>query len=74
VQFEWNTKETELDHSADAIAAMQYVADFFVSEARKSTHQFAMPERLIYMFNPTFTGTDPNQHYPDEQVYYFSNK
>jgi len=54
---------------------MQAVASFFVTEARKSSHKFLnLDEELKYSsfsFNPTYTGQDPTQNYPDQQTYYF---
>jgi len=57
-QFEWDPKEVT-PHSANAIYAMQYAANFFVSEARKNNHQFADPKveaaSLIYNSPVTYT-------------------
>eukprot|EP01050_Picozoa_sp_SAG11_P022047 SAG11_NODE_4063_length_2082_cov_1.845688_2_plen_151_part_00 len=57
--FEWTTKEA-IPHSASAVQLMQWVANFFVGEARKSAHAFgsAAEEQaaVIYNFKTTFTG------------------
>mmetsp|Transcript_11716 Transcript_11716/g.19046 ORF Transcript_11716/g.19046 Transcript_11716/m.19046 type:complete len:324 (+) Transcript_11716:136-1107(+) len=39
-QFEWDPLEC-IDHSGNAIRSMQYIADFIVSESRRSAHQIA---------------------------------
>lgn len=56
--FEW-VKGVPIPHTDAAVKASQAFADFFVSEARKSTT--VMPEaqlnrELIYNYNPVFTG------------------
>ena len=48
-----------INHSYDAVRAMQSVANFLVHEARASTHVFpehdvTWQNRLIYSFEPTF--------------------
>jgi len=57
-QFEWNPTE-DINHSLDAIQVMQYFADFFVSEARKSDHSFPSYDEeckaLIYNYNAIYT-------------------
>eukprot|EP01027_Heterolobosea_sp_BB2_P024030 GEZU01036161.1.p2 GENE.GEZU01036161.1~~GEZU01036161.1.p2 ORF type:complete len:323 (+),score=115.49 GEZU01036161.1:34-1002(+) len=57
--FEWATDEA-IDHSFEAIQMSQYVANFFVNEARKSTHKFPTPQAaalaLIYNYTPVYTG------------------
>lgn len=45
-QFEWRTG-MNINHSADAVSAMQYVANFFVSDARRNNQSFdANPDLL----------------------------
>jgi gamma-glutamyl hydrolase len=71
VQYEWNPSE-DINHSPDAVLAMQYFAEFFVNEARKSQHQFPSTldetKSLIYNYNPYYTENIE----PDfEQVYVF---
>jgi len=69
--FEWNSREV-INHSTDAIKAMQFIADFFVSEARKSMHKFLSPEQeyaaLIYNYQPKYTASFEDF----DQVYYFN--
>lgn len=54
--FEWSG---HINHSPDAIAAMQYMADFTVGEARKNFQSFSDPttefNSLIYNYCPTYT-------------------
>lgn len=47
-QFEWNP-ELNLDHSADAVFAMQYMAAFLVSESRRNSQSFfsSSAQRLL---------------------------
>jgi gamma-glutamyl hydrolase len=70
--FEWSLAEN-LNHDAHAVSITQATADFFVNEARKSTHKFASEEDankfLIYNYNPVFTGKEGGYF---EQSYYFS--
>jgi gamma-glutamyl hydrolase len=58
-QFDWEDDEN-IDHSLDAVRAMQYVANFFVNETRKNMHSFPTPDAedaaLIYNYNPTYLG------------------
>lgn len=65
-QFEW-TPQDNINHTSSAILAMQYVADFFVNEARKSPHKFPASEltkEVIYNYYPI------NMNYGN-QVYIF---
>jgi len=68
--FEWTPKEV-IQHSAPATKAMQYMADFFVSEARKSEHHFATTEAegksLIYNYQPTYSAQSDDF----VQIYFF---
>lgn len=70
--YSWSLTES-LDKSPEAIHAMNYVAEFFVNEARKSTHKFPSlkdeQNSLIYNFNPTYTAYD--EPYADEMTYFF---
>lgn len=56
--FEW-TKPV-IPHSPSAMKATFYMADFFVNEARKSSHRFSSKEEeleaLIYNYCPVYTG------------------
>ncbi|CAI5496446.1 unnamed protein product [Closterium sp. Naga37s-1] len=56
--FEWGLPH--IPHSAHAVAACQATANFFVNEARRSTHRpdsdEEMDEMLIYNYAPIFSG------------------
>jgi len=56
--FEWDPEEVTR-HSEVAVEATQYMANFFVSEARKSEHKFASSQdlsaALIYNYPATYT-------------------
>jgi len=71
--YEWNDWE-DINHSTASIEAMQYVSDFFISEARKSNHKFlsaaAQTAALIYNYDPTYTGLNPSSDFV--QTYYFN--
>jgi len=73
-QFEWDIEELLL-HTSDGVMATQYLTNYFVNEVRKNNHQFASKDEeekyLIYNYSPTYTGNDPHQHFPDQQIYYF---
>ncbi|XP_072043766.1 gamma-glutamyl hydrolase-like isoform X1 [Amphiura filiformis] len=71
-QFEWNPhKEFRLDHSLEAIQAVQYFANFFVNESRKNSHKFSSEEEerkhLMYNFTPVYTADVVSY----EQCYFF---
>ena len=57
--YEW-ARNKNISHTAHAILASQYFADFFVNETRKSKHSFkdAADEDnyVIYNFPASFTG------------------
>ncbi|XP_061096302.1 gamma-glutamyl hydrolase [Conger conger] len=57
--FEWT--RSYIPHSPSAVKSMFYMADFFVNEARKSSHQFPSEEEerdaLIYNYSPIYTGS-----------------
>lgn len=71
VAFEWNPNEG-IDHSTDSIRANEYMAQFFVSEARKSNHMFATPEAeykaLIYNYSPIYSASFDSDF---TQMYFF---
>jgi len=58
-QFEW-TPNVGINHSTDAVRAMQYVANFFVAESRRNQHAFSDPDfqRLynVWSYNPVVYG------------------
>jgi len=60
VAFEWTTTEG-IDHSTDSVKANEYIADFFLSEARKSNHKFSTPQAeysaLIYNYPVTYSAS-----------------
>ena len=75
--FEYNTNE-KIPHSFTAIQASQYMANFFVNEARKSDHAFkdAQTEKkyLIYNYTPEHTAVTVKRLENFEQCYFFDNK
>jgi gamma-glutamyl hydrolase len=70
--FEWNTFET-IDHSLGAVHSMQYLANFFVQEARQNDHSFSSAQAenqvLIYNYAPAFTGVVDTADFV--QTYFF---
>jgi len=74
-RFEFNTGEglgTNIDHSPEAVMTSQYVANFFVNEARKSRHRFpdktSEEKHLIYNYNPIYSA---KYDLFDSQMYLF---
>lgn len=69
-QFEWDVDEC-VNHSPDAILAMQYMQRFLVNEARKSTHQFKSQELLdsMLIYNFKLEYTEPYSSF--EECYFF---
>ncbi|EDV19164.1 uncharacterized protein TRIADDRAFT_34071, partial [Trichoplax adhaerens] len=69
--FAWRPN-LHVAHSEDAIKISQYMANFFVGEARKNMHHFPSREAemhaLIYNFNPVYSGLQGSEF---EQKYYF---
>jgi len=72
-QFEWGIRET-LDHSWEAIQAMQYVATFFVNETRKNFNTFqdrkVEAKALINNYCGIDTDNDPGFCCPDLVTYF----
>ncbi|KAG9478851.1 hypothetical protein GDO78_012486 [Eleutherodactylus coqui] len=68
--FEWK-KTSDISHTAEGVQVAFYMADFFVSEARKSHHQFSDAAQvqypLIYNYCPLYTGNIS----VFEQMYFF---
>lgn len=73
--FEWykvnGVPYEAINHSPEAVFVAQYTGDFFVQQARKSTHSFSSAEeeesKLIYNYRTTKTGPD------FVESYYFPN-
>ncbi|XP_055966927.1 gamma-glutamyl hydrolase [Sorex fumeus] len=69
--YEWK-KLDGISHAPNAVKAAFYLAEFFVSEARKNNHHFPSPaeesKNLIYQFHPTYTGNFSSF----QQVYLFN--
>ncbi|XP_038587894.1 gamma-glutamyl hydrolase [Micropterus salmoides] len=67
--FEWT--RPYIPHSSSAVKTTFYMAEFFVSEARKNLHRFESEEdeskALIYNYNPVYAG--PKSGF--QQIYYF---
>ncbi|KAM9337752.1 gamma-glutamyl hydrolase [Symphorus nematophorus] len=67
--FEW--RRPYISHSPSAVKATFYMAEFFVNEARKSTHRFESKEEeskaLIYNYHPVIA--PPESIF--EQIYLF---
>jgi gamma-glutamyl hydrolase len=72
--YEW-VRNKNISHTANAIAASQYFAEFFVSEARKSDNHFkdslTEDQYVIYNFAPQFTGAKGSAF---EQCYLFDSE
>ncbi|XP_078691469.1 gamma-glutamyl hydrolase-like isoform X1 [Branchiostoma floridae x Branchiostoma belcheri] len=62
-----------ITHSDAATRVSQAMANFFISEARRSQHEFPSPEEeraaLIYNYTPVYTGNTDTAHF--EQCYFF---
>ncbi|CAO2580225.1 Gamma-glutamyl hydrolase [Lemmus lemmus] len=57
--YEWKSLKG-ISHAPNAVKTAFYLADFFVSEARKNNHHYENElketESLIYQFSPVYTG------------------
>jgi len=57
-QFEWYSNE-DINHTYDSIISMQYMAQFYVNEARQNNHKFSSSreesQKLIYNYTPLYT-------------------
>ncbi|WCJ32297.1 Gamma-glutamyl hydrolase [Euphorbia peplus] len=70
--FEWGL--SMIPHSEDAIQVTQHVANFFVSEARKSLNRppaRKVLDNLIYNYSPTYCGKAGKGY---DEVYIFSEQ
>ncbi|XP_050217104.1 gamma-glutamyl hydrolase 2-like [Mercurialis annua] len=70
--FEWGS--SMIPHSEDAIHVTQHVANFLVSEARKSSNRPAarkVLDNLIYNFSPTYCGKAGKGY---DEVYIFTEE
>lgn len=69
--FEWGS--LKYPHTEDSILVMQHVANFFISEARKSSNtplDCDLLDELIYNYTPTYAGKDG---YEFDEIYIFSS-
>lgn len=71
--FEFKIDEM-MNHSFESIIANQWVANFFVNEARKNEHRFTNASEeakaLIYNYTPVYTGLQGSDFV---QTYFFAN-
>jgi len=71
--FEFKANEM-MNHSFESVIANQWVANFFVNEARKNNHHFESAaeeaKALIYSYSPVYTGLHGSDF---AQTYYFTN-
>lgn len=71
--YEW-VRDHNISHTANAIKASQYFANFFINECRQNSNGFTGIDEenrmLIYNFPPTFTGRNKS---PFEQSYLFKS-
>jgi gamma-glutamyl hydrolase len=69
--FEW-VRNKNISHTGSAVSSAQYFADFFVNEARKSSHTFkdakTQDQYVIFNYAPSFTGAKGSAF---EQCYLF---
>jgi len=76
--FEWSSTwaSDPNSHMPDAILSMQYFADFFVKEARKSQHVYSggvpTASTLALTVSPMYTGKIAPDYF--EQQYFFKNQ
>ena len=71
--FEHYEGYNELPGTAHGVLVSQYMANFFVNEARKNHHKFPTQEEedkhLIYNYNPVYSAQKFKGHF--EQIYIF---
>eukprot|EP00794_Sanderia_malayensis_P000529 gene529-1182_t len=74
ILYVWNPV-LAIDHSPDSIRVAQYIANFFIVEARKNSHRFATREqeeaKVIYPYKPLYIGNITESPY--EQIYTFKH-
>ncbi|XP_063682074.1 gamma-glutamyl hydrolase A-like [Bolinopsis microptera] len=74
--FEWTTYKSTIPHTKNAILFMQYLANFFVGEARQSKNQFSESvefyKRSINNYKPVYTAIALN--YFLESCYFFHDR
>jgi len=72
--FEWTEHYPNIPHTRGAVKVANYFADFFISEARKSSHRFpsrsAEEEYMIYNYSPVYTGGE-EINWTFQQAYVF---
>ncbi|KAF7992042.1 hypothetical protein HCN44_001367 [Aphidius gifuensis] len=69
--YEWSINK-KIPHTFNAIKISQYFSNFFIEQARKSSHTFPIEEEvdnLIYHYNATYTAVELGIF---EQVYFFN--
>ncbi|CAM1302604.1 GGH (predicted) [Pycnogonum litorale] len=77
VIFTWSDmiKHGKVPHDIDSVIAAQYLANFFVNEARKSQHRFPSKreesDNLIYNYDPVYVGKDKHMIY--DEIYVFKD-
>ncbi|KAJ4454700.1 putative Gamma-glutamyl hydrolase A [Paratrimastix pyriformis] len=65
-QYEWGTGE-KLDHSVEAVRAVEWVVNYFVQDCRQSGHQLGADLEktlLIYNFAPTYSDGSLTYSFP----------
>ena len=70
VMYEWGVRDGHayeaINHSAHAMAASKYMADFFVGEARKSQHSYSS---LLAGFSASIYTRSPSVYNPEHPMY-----
>lgn len=72
--FEWTSREA-INHSKEAVLVTQYMANFFVNQARLSGHHFPNKQEeedaLIYKYSPVYCDPEITDY---EQCYVFQER
>ena len=80
--YEW-VRNKNISHTSSAVIASQYFAEFFVNEARKSSHHFIdskdEDQYMIYNYQAQFSGAkgaafEQTYLFPDEVDYMIRRK